>query len=84
MQSTNIIAYRRNGYFGVPIIGFKSSLAIKFDTGSANTVISVEKISGNLADEQLKKIKEYITNRGIHPREYKSASGHLFTPILPI
>ncbi len=78
MQSTNIIAYRGQGFFGIPIIGNTSSFAIKFDTGAANTVISIEKISGDLTDEQLKKIKDYITSRGICPKEFKSASGHPF------
>ncbi len=78
MQSTNIIAYRGRGFFGVPIIGNTSFFAIKFDTGAANTVISVEKISGDLTDEQLKKIKDYITSQNIHSKEFKSASGHTF------
>ena len=40
MQSTNITIYRRNGFFGVPIIGQSSSFAIKFDTGATRSVIS--------------------------------------------
>ncbi len=42
MQSTNIIAYRKEGFFGIPIIGHNSSFAIKFDTGATEAVVSVK------------------------------------------
>lgn len=79
MQSINITAYRRNGFFGIPIIGNISSFAIKFDTGAANTVVSIEKITGNLSDRQLSDVRRFIEGKRISPKEFRSASGHSFS-----
>ena len=57
MQSTNIIAYRKQGYFTIPIIGRTNSFAIKFDTGAIESVVSIETITGTLSDIQRKAIK---------------------------
>ena len=73
MRSTNIIAYRKNGFFGIPVIGDKTSFAIKFDTGAANTIISLEKIVGDLSDIQLQQIKQGIQDRSVNPHEFTSA-----------
>ncbi len=78
MQSTNIIAYRKQGYFAIPIIGGTNSFAIKFDTGAIETVVSIETITGALSDVKRKAIKQYISNKRITPKEFKSASGHPF------
>ena len=78
MQSTNIIAYRRDGFFGIPIIGETSSFAIKFDTGASKSVISVEKITGTLSNNQMASIKSFIATKNVSPEEFKSASGHPF------
>ena len=78
MQSTNITIYRRNGFFGVPIIGRGSSFAIKFDTGATKSVISIEKITGDLTNKQKVFIRDYIADRNVKSEKLKSASGHLF------
>ena len=78
MQSTNIIAYRKQGYFTIPIIGRTNSFAIKFDTGAIESVVSIETITGTLSDIQRKAVKQYISDKNIAPKEFKSASGHPF------
>ena len=78
MQSTSIIVYRRNGFFGLPIIGQGSSFAIKFDTGATKSVISIEKIAGDLTNEQKTFVQEQIAAKNVISEKLRSASGHSF------
>lgn len=78
MQSTNIVAIRGDGLFGVPIICENMSFALKFDTGACETVISIEKILGKITDEQRAKIKEYILSENATSKDFRSASGDSF------
>lgn len=78
MLSTNITAYRKQGYFAIPIIGKTNSFVIKFDTGAIDSVVSIETITGALSDVQRNSIKQFISDKKVFPKEFKSASGHSF------
>lgn len=78
MQSTNIIAYRGNGFFGIPIIGKTNTFAIKFDTGAAHTVISIGKFKGFISDKLISKAKDYLIENNYQPQKFLSATGNAF------
>ncbi|MCR5468175.1 MAG: hypothetical protein K6F37_04365 [Lachnospiraceae bacterium] len=63
MQSTNIIGYHKDGFYGCTLMIKPVTLAMKIDTGSPITLISVEKISGVLTDEQIKALKAFLNEK---------------------
>lgn len=82
MQSTKIIAYRKDKIFGIPIVCENGTFAIKFDTGASETVVSLEKLFPNVTFIQRHKLKRYVKKHNIESQLFKTANGSTFRGVL--